>query len=196
LIGIALIVTVIVITLGETPLVVAGENTNQKYGLTEARGTPTVCQSGEEVPRATTAVRMSSYAFTGPKVTATVEQGGHLISRGHVSSGWAGGAVTVPMGGLTGGVKDATVCFTFHLNKYETLTFTGAVVREKGSRRGLVRTEYMRPGSKSWWSQVSEVARRMGLGRAGSGTWNALLVLALMLGLTAVCVRTLLRELE
>ncbi len=43
-----------------------------------------------------------------------------------------------------------------------------------------LRIEYLRPGPGSWWSLASAVARRMGLGRAPSGTWVALLPLALM----------------
>jgi hypothetical protein len=116
-----------------------------------------------------------------------------------VSSGWAGGQVTVPMPRLTNGAKNATVCVTYHLNPYETIDLRGAVIqpsKQGNPPNARLRVEYLRPGSKSWWSQVSEVARRMGLGRAAGGTWNALLVLLLMIGVTSLCAVSLFRELR
>jgi hypothetical protein len=45
---------------------------------------------------------------------------------------------------------------------------------------GRFTVEYMRRGDSSWWSLAKTAARHMGLGRAPSGTWVALLVLLLM----------------
>jgi len=60
---------------------------------------------------------------------------------------------------------------------------------------GRMIIEYLRPGDRSWWSLAQSVARRMGLGHAGAGTWIALLATAAMATLAAVMSWLLLREL-
>ena len=88
-------------------------------------------------------------------------------------------------------------------NEDETIELVGAPASESTAARardgvlsGRLRVEYLRPGAASWWSLAPEVARRMGLGRAPSGTWIALLVLVLMASIAAACARVILRELR
>jgi hypothetical protein len=45
---------------------------------------------------------------------------------------------------------------------------------------GRIKIEYLRADHSSWWSAAQAVARRMGLGRAPTGTWIALLLTGLM----------------
>jgi len=55
--------------------------------------------------------------------------------------------------------------------------------------------EYLRPGESSWWSLATSVARRMGLGRAETGTWVALLAILLMVAVGGAMSRVILKEL-
>jgi len=55
--------------------------------------------------------------------------------------------------------------------------------------------EYLRPGSRSWWSYVSSIAYHFGLGRAAGGTWIGFFVIALMLAVAGLATRLALKEL-
>lgn len=94
------------------------------------------------------------------------------------------------------------LCFAFFVNGEESLQLVGepagaalAARSAAGPLPGRVVAEYLRPSRSSWWSLAPSVARRMGLGHAPSGTWSALLVLALMAAVVLVCSRVILREL-
>jgi hypothetical protein len=56
--------------------------------------------------------------------------------------------------------------------------------------------EYLRPGSRSWWSLLPSVFRHLGYGRAPSGGWVAFLVIVLMLGLVVAVSRLVIEELR
>jgi hypothetical protein len=45
---------------------------------------------------------------------------------------------------------------------------------------GSVEIEYLRPGARSWWSMVPSIVRHMGVGKAPSGAWSALLLAVFM----------------
>lgn len=60
---------------------------------------------------------------------------------------------------------------------------------------GRVGVEYLAAGRGSWWSRLSSVAAHLGLGRAYSGAWIALLVAALMAAVGVLAVRLTAREL-
>jgi hypothetical protein len=62
-----------------------------------------------------------------------------------------------------------------------------------GGRLGL---EYITAGSGSWLTRVTSVAKRMGFGRAFSGSWIALLVLALTAAVAILAIRLAVRELR
>ena len=112
-----------------------------------------------------------------------------------------GGVVTVPVNRLSTARSGLDLCFTFFTNEDESIGFFGesttaalAARGPNGSLPGRVRVEYLRPSHSSWWSLAPEVARRMGLGRAPSGTWSVLLAVALMVSVFALCARVILRE--
>jgi hypothetical protein len=96
-------------------------------------------------------------------------------------------------------IPNATICATFG-PAVESVEVNGSVVRTtnaSGESESSVkfRFEYLRP-HQSWWSLVSETARRMGFGHAPSGTWIVFLLLALTLAIVTLMSRLLLRELR
>lgn len=201
--GLLLGAVAIGITLLQSPIATARLNTAQAIYLGETRQKTRVCQSGEVLPRGVTAIRLRTYAFTGPRVTLEVLEHGRVILHGEHGSGWTGGVVTVPVQRLSTARSGLELCFTLFLNGDESIDFsgeplTGALAAHdgKGPLQGRVRVEYMRPGRSSWWSMALQVARRMGLGHAPSGTWSVLLIVVLMGSMVAVCARVLLRELR
>ena len=200
-VGLVLGVAAIAITLSHSPIAVAGVNTSQEVPLGQPQPGKIYCQSHEVLPRGTSAVRLRSYAFLGPRVELTISAQGRLIAHGERGSGWTGGVVTIPVNWLSTARSGLDLCFTFFTNQDETIGFFGeptqvlAARGPSGSLPGRVRVEYLRPSHASWWSLAPEVARRMGLGRAPSGTWVALLAVALMVGVFALCARVILREL-
>jgi len=192
----------IAFTLSQGPITVARVNTAQDTFVAEARQRTSVCQSGEALPRGTSAIRLRGYAFMGPRVTVAVLTHGHLIAHGEHGSGWTSGVVTVPVNPLPTARSDVELCFTLFGNGDEAVelageptTGTSAARDQEGALPGRIRVEDLRPSRASWWSLAPEVARRMGLGHAASGTWSVLLVIALMGGLVALCSRLILREL-
>jgi hypothetical protein len=201
-VGAVLGVAAICITLLGGPIAVARVNVTEETFVGEARRTTHVCQSREVLPRETSAIRLRSYAFLGPRVTVEVLAQGRAIAHGQRGSGWTGGVVTVPVNRLPTSRSGVELCFTIFGNPYESVELAGepttgalAARTQAGPLSGRVRVEYLRPSPKSWWSLAPEVARRMGLGHAASGTWCVFLVLALMAGLIALCSRLMLREL-
>ncbi len=163
------------------------------------------------LPRGTTAIRLALTAVVGPEVSVRVLSGRRLLATGSRGAGWEGDSVTVPVrstasvpsasaAGRRG--KHISVCFA--LNRLNgTVGMLGvhthddpAVGREGKRLPGRLRVEYLRPGSKPWWSTALATARRLGLGRAASGTWNAALVGALAGMLIALSCWLVSRELR
>jgi hypothetical protein len=165
------------------------------------------CQQHELLPHGTTAVRLSLEALSGPRVTVRVMRGDELLTGGEQSSGWTRQNVTIPVRSLPRDASHVSVCFAL-APKDETVDLDGgrsarALVATRGARAGgppgtaylppvarpssaAIRIEYLRPGARTWWSLAVQAARRMGLGRAPSGTWVALMVLAAMVTLVVV----------
>jgi hypothetical protein len=54
--------------------------------------------------------------------------------------------------------------------------------------------EYLRPGTRSWWSMAASITRRMGLGRAPGGAWDVLLVIAFMATVVVLVSALVVRE--
>jgi hypothetical protein len=199
--GLLLGIAAIVITLSQSPVTVAAVNTTQVAPLGGLQRGTSYCQSNEALPRETSAIRLRAFAFLGPRVTVDVMAHGHIIAHGERGSGWTGGVVTIPVNSLSTARLGVVLCFTFFTNEDETIGLTGEPTAEARAARdrdatlpGRVRVEYLRPGRSSWWSLAPEVARRMGLGHAPSGTWSVLLLIALMGSVVALCARAL-REL-
>jgi hypothetical protein len=189
--------------LSQSPPAVARVNTAAHQSLGTTRQAIDACQPDEVIPAQTSAVRLGIGAFLGPRVTVQALAQEQVIARGERRSGWTGGTVTVPVNALSTARSGVEVCFAAHLNGDETAALAGertpvalAANGPGGPLRGRVRIEYLRAGATSWWLLAPSVARRMGLGRAWSGTWSAVLVLALMAGVVALCVRLTRRALE
>jgi len=60
---------------------------------------------------------------------------------------------------------------------------------------GRMLIEYLRPGTRSWASQIPEIATRMGLGRADPGLANVFVALALLLAVIALSALLLVKDL-
>ncbi len=198
--GLLLGAIAIAITLSRSPLTVARRDTSSVTAVLTAHNKTTICQAGESIPRGTSAIRLTLDTFTGPRVTVTVSAHERIIARGERGSGWTGGAVTVPVDRIPEEVRDARVCFTPYLNGDETAALSVSASKPaavEGTRTlpGHARIDYLEPGHSSWWSLAPEVARRMGLGRAASGTWIVVLAIALMAGVVVLSARVLIREL-
>lgn len=201
-VGLLLGLAAIAITLSHSPIAVAGVNTPQEAPIGEPQPGSTYCQSHEVLPRDTSAIRLRSYAFLGPRVTLTVSEQGRVVAHGERGSGWTGGVVTIPVNRLSTARSGLDLCFTFFTNEDESIGLFGesttqalAARAPNGPLPGRLHVEYLRPSHSSWWSLAPEVARRMGLGRAPSGAWSVLLAIALMVSVCALCARVILREL-
>jgi hypothetical protein len=191
------------VTLSQSPLTVARANVAKPELLGTTEQKVAACQTNEVLPRGTSAIRLRSYAFLGPRVTVEVWAHKRMIAHGEHGSGWTGGDVTIPVHPLPTTISGVELCFAFFLNGEESGQLvgepTGAARAARGpagllpGREGV---EYMRPGRSSWWSLAPAVARRLGLGRAWSGTWNAWFVIALMCAVVILCSRAILRELR
>lgn len=191
------------IALSRSPAVVVRVSSVQHVPIERTRDRLSACQSGEVLPRDTTAIRLRVFAFLGPRVVIRVLERGRTIAQGTRGSGWTGGVVTVPLRVRPATVSGTDVCFTLFLNGDETAELVGertasalAARTAAGPLPGRVRIEYLRPGPSSWWSLAPSVARRMGLGHAWSGAWSAILVAALMGAVAILCLRLALRGLE
>jgi hypothetical protein len=197
-----LILAILGITLTGSPIAVSRLNTTAHKDFLSTTKPVSACQSGEVLPRHTTAVRLQAFAASGPRVTVRMLEGGRLIAHGEHESGWTGGVVTVPLKSLATTRSGVTVCFAFLLNGSETIALegesaTGALAAHGhgGALPGRLGLEYMQPSPSSWWSAAPQVLRRMGLGRAWSGPGIVILALLTMVAVMALSARLLLKEL-
>jgi hypothetical protein len=201
--GLALLGVALLLTLLASPMTVAA--TNKVPGSEAPIGATTTgatyCQSHEALPRGTSAIRIWLDASAGPRVSAIVYSRGRVVASGTRGSVWIGGSFTVPVKPLARTISGTTVCASFRLHD-ETIVIQGmpssrATAAHDGRHAlaGRMGVEYLRPGTRSWLSLGSEVARRMGLGRTPGGTWIALVALALFASAVALTSRLLLRDL-
>jgi hypothetical protein len=202
-IGLVLIAGAVALTLTQAPASLARRSTNEDQVLTTTRRRAVTCQSGETLPRGTSAIRVHIFAEYGPEVALQVLQHGQLIAHASQQAGWTGGAFTVSIAPPASTLTGVTLCYRLALNGDETLSQLGEatsphIAAHEGTTvlPGRVTVEYLRPGSSSWWSLVQPVARRMGLGHIPSGRWSVGLVAALMAGVLALCSGLIVRELR
>jgi hypothetical protein len=191
------------LTLSLSPIGVARVNNSEEALLGATRSSVDACQSGEVLPRGTTAVRLHMFTFVGPRVVVGLFANGRRIAHGERGTGWTGGSVTVPVSPLSVSRQGVTLCFALYPNGNESVQLNGEAVTgaraahgSRGALPGRLGVEDLRPASASWWSLILPVARRMGLGHAGPGTWSVLLVACLMLGVILTSVLAALRELR
>jgi hypothetical protein len=185
--GLALTVILLGATLSHVPLVVARTNALVGRGeITEIKSNARVCQASEAVPAGTSAIRIGFNMALGAHMAVAVTSGAQLITHGVRASGWRGTEVTVPLHRVARAVQHATVCATLGKSNEPVGVFGApssaamAATRDGHALPGRVKLEYLRAGTRSWWSMASSVGRRLGLGRAWSGGWISLLVLTLM----------------
>jgi hypothetical protein len=218
-VGLALLAAVGALTLTRSPprVVRVGVPANANASLlTDAGGDIAMCQSGEVLPAGVSDIRLALWSYYGAKVHVRVYSGSRVIAAGSRGPDWTSDSVTVPVKPLNRSTSGVTLCFAVGpssqpvlLRGVATPGKDSAVAEEgtssptpraaAGAGRGLqakLGVEYLASGRGSWWSRVSSVAMRMGLGRAYSGTWIAFLVAALMGIVGVLAIRLTLRELR
>ncbi len=199
-VGLALGALALGLVLSSPSVVVVGSNLVPAEGsLGGAKGGASGCELGGTVPAGTTAVRIGLGANIGPKVSVAVLSRERVIASGQRPAGWGiAESVTVPVSPITSAVENARTCFRLgptveaiegHGGTVEAVTNTGKKVRAQS-----LRIEYLKQGP-SWWSQITAVAHRMGLGHAPEGTWIVFVELALMIAVVTMAVRLALRTL-
>jgi hypothetical protein len=193
----------LVLVLLHAPATVAHTNgISDEEQLNQTRYPASVCQAGELLPRDTSAIVVSLSAFTGPRITLEAKAAGQVLTRGEQAPGWSGKTVTIPVREVAHTATDVDVCMAF-APVHETISAFGtktkravAAAADGGHLRGRLSIEYLRPGSRSWWSLASSTMHTLGLGRAAGGTWIAFLAIALMVGAAGIACRLFLRELR
>ncbi|HSZ68939.1 MAG TPA: DUF2142 domain-containing protein [Solirubrobacteraceae bacterium] len=180
--GAALIAVALAVTFSRGPLVVTGTNSIPNTTVVAATlGPAHFCQGGEVVPQGTTAVRVWLQGNVQPRVRIAVLARSRTVASGTQAGGWLGKVMTVPIPRLQRTLRDAQLCLSID-RAVQALNLLGGPVSHPapGEAASKVRVEYLRPGPSSWWSLVSTVSRRLGIGRAPEGSWVALIPLATM----------------
>jgi hypothetical protein len=192
--GLLLVAIALAVTLSGSPFVVAHANaTPANEPILEAASGAGACQADEVLPAGISAIRLTLVAAAGPRVSVTALSGTQVLTSGIAGSGWTSGAVTVPVRPVARAISHARICFKLGQSVENVVlggSKTSAAVAARGSEGkalpGRFTIEYMRAGRSSWWSLAETVARHMGLGRAPSGAWVALLLAALMSAVVAI----------
>ena len=186
--GLTLLVIALIVTLTRSPVqVLRADSTELSEQLAETNSNAAACQGGEEMPAGTSAIRVGLKSTTGPGVSLTALSGGRALTSGAAGSGWTGASVTVPVKPRARRSAPVQICFKLG-RTVENVAILGIKTSPAVAARaplgqvlpGRFKVEYLRSASSSWLSEASKVARRLGLGRAPSGTWIVLLLIALM----------------
>jgi hypothetical protein len=202
-VGLILAALAVVVALAHAPLVVVRDNSSLTHTeLVRTTEPAEACQTHEALPSGTTAVRIGLTTVLGGRVIVKIFSAGHPVLQGAHAPGWEGASVTVPVKPLRRSLASTQVCIGleqlngpvgmlgWHTGKRVAATANGKPLP------GRMHLEYLRVGPQTWWSMASAVARRLGLGRPASGTWNALLVMALAGAVVALSSWLLTRELR
>jgi hypothetical protein len=162
-----------------------------------------MCQAGERVPSGTTSIRLAMASITGPRVSVKLLEGSGVATQGVRHAGWTGGSLTVPVRRLDHSLASGRLCvYLSDLNGQVEFQGedTGPAISAKTytgqSLEGRIRVIYLGRGQRSWLSMVPSIARRLGLGRAGGGTWISLLAAMLIVTCAALTSVLLVRELK
>lgn len=162
-----------------------------------------VCQANEVLPAGVSAMRLGVGSYFGAKIRLRALSDSLVLTEGGIGPTWTGTSVTVPVKPIVRATAHVTICINVAPNS-ELIFFRGepASAGESASYDtgallgGRLAIEYLAPSQRSWWSRIMEVARRMGLGHALSGTWVAVLVALLVAAVAALAVGLSLRELS
>jgi hypothetical protein len=187
--GLALLALAVGVTLSGSPVVVAHTNSVlAERKIAETVSNAAACQADEVLPAGISAIRLTLDSYAGPQVSVRVLSGTRVLTHGVVGSGWVGGSLTVPVKHVSRTTSGVRVCFKLGPTKEKVAidgvrTSSAVAARDDGgnSLPGRIRVEYLRAGHSSWWSLARVLARRIGLGRAPTGAWVALLA-ALLIG--------------
>jgi hypothetical protein len=201
--GLLLIALATAVALAHAPLVRVRQSSAQTHTMLARTTIPNgACQAQEVLPQGTSAIRLGLVTVLGPEVAVRVFSGSRLLARGVHGPGWEGASVTVPVRPLARTFAPVRVCFGLSLLNGPVSILgwhTGhaeAAIAEGKPLPGRMHIEYLQPARETWWSMASATARRLGLGRPASGSWNALLVMALAVVLIALSSWLLKRELR
>jgi hypothetical protein len=194
--GLVLLALAVVVRLSRPPLAVIKTNieaAGTPIGITSGNGK--FCEESETLPAGTSTIRVGLSVNVGPRVTVTVLSGAQVLVEGSQPAGWTGEEVSVSIPRVPSTVSGTNVCIAIGPT-LEPVEVIGLKSRRPTSESpGRVRIEYLRPGSRSWWSLTSPIARSMGLGRSPSGTWVAFIPLVLMAAAAILASWLVLREL-
>jgi len=202
--GLALLVAGIGVALARSPMSVARTNgtPSREEAIAFTTHGATYCQSDELLPQGTSAIRLSFFAFAGPRLRVVVYAGGRSVTSGESGSGWTSRVVTVPVKPLARAVSGATVCASFQMRDEELTVFGKFTSRPSAARNGRevlsgrMWIEYLRPGTRSWASLVPTILSNMTFGRASSGPGIVVLALLLLAAVAILSSRLVLRELR
>lgn len=203
-VGLVLLAIALAVTLSGRPLVAVQTNgVLAAEPLAEGTSNSRACQNGELLPAGTSEIRLTLVAAVGPQVSVSVFSGRRLLTSGVTGSGWTSGAVTVPVKPFPHPISNVRICFRLgpaaelvQLLGSPTRRVVAATTSTGVPLRGRFTVEYMKPGLHTWWAAPRRVARRLGLGRAPSGSWITLLLLALMGIAIVTALRTLVEDLR
>ncbi|HWY90263.1 MAG TPA: hypothetical protein VNY31_06280 [Solirubrobacteraceae bacterium] len=178
-------------------------------------GDMTICQSGETLPAGVSGIRIGMWAFLGAKMHVRIYSGSRILTEGSRGPNWTSDSVTVPIKPVDHQTSGVKVCIGIGPNS-QPLMLLGAETPARESAvatlgvnsptpaaaasshaqlGGKIGLEYLAAGRGSWWSRVVSVVKHMGLGRAYTGSWIALLVAALMAAIGVLAIRLTLRTL-
>lgn len=197
ILGLGALILALAMTLSRTPEIVAGSNRIEAAGerFRIISGRFEGCQGNEVVPRHTTAIRLSLHAVLGPQIRVRVLQDKRRVSYGERGAGWTSGDVTVPIKLVNHTINGALICYEF-TPKDESVDLIGqapAANQTSGAASVLLRIEYLKAGTRSWWSQIRSITSNMAPGRAWTGKWIALFLAAIMATILAVVCQLALR---
>jgi hypothetical protein len=197
LVGLTLLVAGVLVTLSRSPPVVAATNSVAPTSfVATTNGDSSFCQGGEQLPRATVAIRLWVNTNISPAVQATVMSDSRVIARGEQQPGRLTSVIAIPIAPLPRALSGASVCFKFGPAVEPVRLLGGSVPhRRAGEPAAKIAVEYLRAGDTTWWASALSVARRIGLGRAPSGSWVALLPAVLMAIAALLMVRLVLQQL-
>jgi hypothetical protein len=214
-VGVALLLALGAVTLTRAPP--RALRTSWRGGRAELyllTGHIAVCQADEVLPAGASGIRLWMRAFFGARVRVVAYSGSRVLAEGSRGANWTGQSVTVPVKPVGHASTNVRLCFAVGPNSEPVILLgdltppreaavilargrpTPAVAANEGPvLKGRVGVEYLAAGRSSWWSRILPVAQHLGLGRAFSGTWIALLVAALMAAVGALALGLTLREL-
>jgi hypothetical protein len=201
-VGVALLVLAGALTLTRSPPHVVRVGAGATGSGPAFAGDQEICQPNEVLPAGVSAIRLAVGAYFGSPIHVKVTSGLQVLTEGDRGPTWTGTSVTVPVTPLRYSASHVKLCIDVGPNS-ELIFIKGvaspvretAVLGNGQAIGGRIGVEYLAAGQGSWWSRILTVARHMGLGRAFSGTWVALLVAALMAAVGVLAVSFTLREL-